>query len=442
MMKLSMRRRMAAAPLNRVFTTQWLGRAAVIFCLVIAGCSSQQKAPPATAGVMPPPAPGAFPLLLDAHSSPAAAAESYKTTSPSVLEAAVAATNQSAPQTIATLGKQSESTSPAVGGASAIWRPVVSSTSKAIGPVMANQSLPRVPSHPTLAIPPTAYQPGEYHLNVGDQLEISVYRPQAGTDDDMHRYVLVGPDGKISYFFTPSQKAAGLTLAELQSDLTARLAQYVRSPAVSVTLAHSPQKRVYVVGEVVEEGVRQLDANNGDTVLDAIFACKGLTKAANLDQAYVIRRDGIIGINLEQLMFRGDQTQNLPLETGDVVYVPEAVQQWVAVMGYVQRPQAITVSRPISVTQAIAQAEGFRVGGAKDSVLIIRDGLRNGLQHPEILTVDMDQVLTGKAGDVYVTRGDIVYVPPTGLGSYNEVLQQLIPSLQALFFGTYLGVQL
>jgi polysaccharide export outer membrane protein len=293
----------------------------------------------------------------------------------------------------------------------------------------------------TLSIEPAAYRAAQYHLNVGDQLDISVFRPDASKDDDMRRTVLIGPDGELSYFFVNDLHAAGLTVPELQNQLSERLSQYIRSPGVAVILAQPPQKRVYVVGQVVEQGVRQLDTNHGDTLEDAIFSSKGLTQQANVDRAYVIRKDAILSVNLGHLLFGGDETQNVVLQTGDVVYVPEAVQQEVFVMGYVTKPIAVPVTRPITVTEAIAQAQGFRLGAQKGDVQVIHGGLGTGATRPVVETVDMNQVLAGNGGDTYVQRGDIVYVPMTVLASWNEMVSQLTPSLMAMFESLFITAQ-
>jgi polysaccharide biosynthesis/export protein len=96
------------------------------------------------------------------------------------------------------------------------------------------------------------------------------------------------------------------------------------------------------------------------------------------------------------------------------------------------------VSRPITVTEAIASAQGFRVGARKSDVKVIHGGLGTGAQH-SVETVDMDAVLAGKGSDTLVQRGDIVYVPSTLLGSWNEVVAQLTPSLMAMFEAVFIS---
>ncbi len=61
----------------------------------------------------------------------------------------------------------------------------------------------------------------------------------------------------------------------------------------------------------------------------------------------------------------------------------------------------------LTVIQSIALAGGTAPGACLPNVAI----LRGSLAHPEIAIVDVRQVLKGKAPDVRLEPGDIVYVP-------------------------------
>ncbi len=272
----------------------------------------------------------------------------------------------------------------------------------------------------------------EYRLGVGDVLEISLFRPDIRESDDLRRQMPVRPDGKISYFFVGDVQASGRTTEELRREITQGLSRYIRSPEVAVLLIESLTK-VYVVGQVVEQGARILKPPY-NSVLDAIFLSKGLTPQADVDRAYVIRSNALINVQLGDLMLRGDRSKNVLLQPGDVVYVPEVVEQRVFVVGYFKRPGAFPVSRPIRVSEAIALAEDFSLGAKKDAVKIVRGGLPKGQEPPEIVTVDVEALREGTAQDVYVQRGDIVLASPTLLGKWNEILMQLLPSFQAIFY--------
>lgn len=430
-----------AAVARGIFRSSHTIWATLIVATLLTGCSTQQLPKPST---IPGPPAGAFPLNLNGAGNSSAMKMPSSPAIPSYNSVVQQFPNSPPPPASApTWPNMAGNAAPVqlsgIAGGPQSMGSIPSHVPGPVSPPKGPQLSPLPGGSETLSIQPAAYRPQQYHLNVGDQLDISVFRYDAAKDDDMRRTVLIGPDGTISYFFVSGMQAAGLSVPELQNQLTERLSQYIRSPGVAVILAQPPQKRVYVVGQVVEQGVRQLDTNHGDTLEDAIFSSKGLTTQANVDQAYVIRKDAIISVNLGHLLFSGDETQNVVLQTGDVVYVPEVVQQQVFVLGYVTKPTPIPVSRPITVTEAIASAQGFRVGAKKSDVQIIHGGLGTGADHPVAETVDMDAVLAGQAGDTYVQRGDIVYVPSTILGSWNEVVAQLTPSLMAMFEAMFIS---
>jgi polysaccharide biosynthesis/export protein len=63
------------------------------------------------------------------------------------------------------------------------------------------------------------------------------------------------------------------------------------------------------------------------TVLDALLSCKGLTQFAAGNRSRVIRKvngkDQEIKVKLESLVNSGDLKQNILLQPGDVLVVPE-----------------------------------------------------------------------------------------------------------------------
>jgi polysaccharide biosynthesis/export protein len=287
----------------------------------------------------------------------------------------------------------------------------------------------------------TAPAVSQYRLGVGDVIEVSLFRSDLQSDD-LRRQLTVRSDGKVSYFFIGDIQARGMTPTELRGEIQEKLARYIRSPEVAVIVVEASKKRVYVVGEVVEQGVRQLKTGEEDSVLDAIFLSKGLTKKADADRAYVIRRNKISFVDLGELLFRGNASKNMILESDDVVYIPEALEQRVFVLGRVRKPGAYEISRPIRLIEAIALAEDFTLGAKRDEVRIIRGGLPKGSNVPEIVMADIGGFREGDGLDVYVQRGDIVFIPATPLGQWNDILIQLIPSLQSALSGAIITREL
>src|SRR5262249_15815394 len=50
----------------------------------------------------------------------------------------------------------------------------------------------------------------------------------------------------------------------------------------------------------------------------------------------------------------------------------------------------------------------------------------------ELFVVDASAILAGKAASFELAPGDVIFVPPTALGSWNQALSLLLPSLQTL----------
>ncbi len=121
--------------------------------------------------------------------------------------------------------------------------------------------------------------------------------------------------------------AVGKSPTQLARDIEKVLAEYVKSPQVNVivTLPVSAFSQVKVIGQVVKP--ESLPYHEGMTVLDALLAVGGLGPYAAGNRAKVVRTEAgkqtEIKVNLGSIIDKGDMTQNLKLEPGDVIVVPE-----------------------------------------------------------------------------------------------------------------------
>jgi polysaccharide export outer membrane protein len=85
----------------------------------------------------------------------------------------------------------------------------------------------------------------------------------------------------------------------------------------------------------------------------------------------------------------------------------------------------------LSLLQALAQV-GFgtteHVQGKLSETVVIRSEADRG----ELFVIDATRLLAGEAADFQLAPGDVVYVPPTWVTSWNQVLSQLLPTLQTI----------
>lgn len=164
----------------------------------------------------------------------------------------------------------------------------------------------------------------DYIIGPGDTLQVFVWR-----NPELTVQVPVRPDGKISTPLVEDMTASGKTPSQLARDMEGVLAEFVRSPQVNVivTQAVSSFSAVKVVGQV--RNPQAVPYRKGLRVLDVVLATGGLTEFAAPNRAKIVRTDGTkqteIKVRLGKLMNGGDLDQNVELQPGDVLIVPQSM---------------------------------------------------------------------------------------------------------------------
>jgi polysaccharide export outer membrane protein len=140
--------------------------------------------------------------------------------------------------------------------------------------------------------------------------------------------VPVRPDGKISTPLVEDMVAVGKSPSALARDIEKVLGEYVRSPQVNVIVTQpaSVYSQVKVIGQVANP--QALAYREGMRVLDAVLAVGGLAPYAAGNRARLMRMvDGKqqeLRVKLGALVNGGDMKQNIELQPGDVLVVPES----------------------------------------------------------------------------------------------------------------------
>ena len=177
---------------------------------------------------------------------------------------------------------------------------------------------------PTTASAPSAASTvsPDYRIGPGDSLHIFVFE-----NEPLSVTVPVRPDGKISIPLVEDMVAVGKTPSQLARDIEASLSKYVKTPKVNFEVhnALSVYSQVQVIGQVKEPTA--LPYHQGMKVLEALLGAKGMTQFAAGNRARISRtvngKQQDIRVKLDALVNDGDLSQNLPLEPGDVLVVPE-----------------------------------------------------------------------------------------------------------------------
>ena len=175
---------------------------------------------------------------------------------------------------------------------------------------------------PLVGVPPGPES--QYIIGPGDAVNIFIYRvPELSVE------VPVRPDGLISTPLVPDVIALGKTPTQLARDIEDRLKKYIKDPNVTImvtSFAGPPLRQIRAIGEVAQP--LAIPYHVELSLLDVMIATKGLTRFAAGNRALIVRQEPAgprtYNVRLDDLLKDGDVTQNVPMQPGDTLYVPQS----------------------------------------------------------------------------------------------------------------------
>ena len=174
-----------------------------------------------------------------------------------------------------------------------------------------------------------------------------------------------------------------------------------------------PSKGSAVIGTVTVLGaVRQTGAHSitqGMTVREAIMLAGGPTEFADVENM-TLRREG----STEATRFdyaqalAGDQSANIELKPGDVIYVASTGQLgYYTISGAVGAAGRYEIKGKTTITEAIAIAGGIRGRAKLGDVRILRS--QDG--QSRTMRADVSDILAGRSENLVVMNQDTIFVP-------------------------------
>jgi polysaccharide export outer membrane protein len=279
---------------------------------------------------------------------------------------------------------------------------------------------------------------GSYVLGPNDLLGVTVYQhPElsvpSSSDSGIPGALITG-DGTVSLPLVGEVQLGGLTIGQAQNLLEGTFAQYVKGARVNVQLIKAESLRYYLLGAFASPGIKYPEQTM--SLLDALALGGSVDmEKADLYQAYVTHGGVKLPIDLHALLVEGDMSQDLVLANGDAVVVPTAADEAAYVFGAVGRPGAVPFQGgALSLLQAIGAA-GMDLSSYTDARFSDVRVIRAQGASATFMVVDAQKILSGEAAPLSLQPGDIVFVPPTAVATWNQVLAQLLPSLQTIATG-------
>ena len=285
-------------------------------------------------------------------------------------------------------------------------------------------------------------------LGAGDVVSLSLYGNEGATE--VWPNIVIGPDGRISYLEAHDVLAAGLTVDELRTNLDnafARTSNALRAPVI-VTPVTITSKKYILMGAVANKGgVFTLDRPL--TIMEAAARAGGLeigvferntVELADPSHSFLVRDGKRLDIDFEQLFWRGDLTQNVPIEPDDYIYFASSGANELYVLGEVLSPGSVPYSPSSTVIGAVTTRGGYTARAFRARVLVVRGSLTK----PETFVVNTSDILKGKAANFRLKPRDIVYVSekPWQIAEdlLNEATRAFIESMTVTYTGAKLGV--
>lgn len=279
-----------------------------------------------------------------------------------------------------------------------------------------------------------------YTVGIGDVLYITVWDhpeltvPAGSQQQGNLAGRLVQSDGALFYPYIGKVQANGKTPMAIRDEISRRLAQYIESPQVDVSVLTYGSQRVWVTGAA--ERSEPIALGTSPLTLGDAISQSGLNSAQADLSGIKLTRDGrTYVIDLEKLP---EQSGGRPLllRSGDSIYVPYLDRKEVFVVGEVNQPGAFTFrTSDISLSQALGRARGLnQVSASGNSVYVIRGSQDLQAEPSTIYQLQARSPTAFAVGSQFKLQpGDVVFVGAAGITRWNRFVNQLLPFTNIIY---------
>ena len=220
--------------------------------------------------------------------------------------------------------------------------------------------------------PPSTFAPvddipvtPDYVIGPGDELRIQIWGQV-----NQHGNFIVDRTGSISLPEVGTVHVAGLQFSQLEQFLRSQLTRVYRNFDLNVNLGQLRSIQVFVVGQARQPGSYTISSLS--TLLNALFASGGPLPQGSLRDIQVKRNgQAVTHFDLYDLLLRGDKSKDVPLQPGDVIFIPNVGPQ-VAVTGSISTSAIYELRGETTIAQVLALAGGLTNTAANSRLRVER----------------------------------------------------------------------
>ena len=279
-----------------------------------------------------------------------------------------------------------------------------------------------------------------YRIGFQDQLEVQVFR-----HPELTQRVNVNANGTINLFRLGTPIGAVCkTERELANDIAeAYRKDYLKNPEVNVVAVEQRSRAFGMIGAVEKPGqymisrrVRLIEllAQAGGPSKEAgtrvLVARTGSTSNCKLNEAPAAESDDIpvYSYRLSEVL---EGKEGMVMRPGDIASVMKA--DAVYVYGNVNKQGRVEIKEPLTLTQAIATAEGLKSATDKSKIKVLRQ--KSGSTEREELSYNLDDIIKRKVPDPFLEPNDVVAVNTDKTKEiFNSIGRSLTQGLPGLFY--------
>src|ERR1035441_9454998 len=168
----------------------------------------------------------------------------------------------------------------------------------------------------------------QHKLAIGDRLSFRIVE-----DEEDPKPLLVTDSGDLELPYLGRFPAVGRTCKQLARQLKTELEKeyyFQATVIIAVDIMTKSRGKVYLVGPVRSPGPQEIPSDEVLTLSKAILRAGGFGHYADKHKVRVTRKgagaggqDQVLTIDVAEILEKGKTESDLPLEPGDLIYVPE-----------------------------------------------------------------------------------------------------------------------